>query len=39
MDPAEDKPSKTVDIYRDTWVRFLGIYCLIVFNEFAVTEK
>ncbi|CAN9504506.1 unnamed protein product [Ophioblennius macclurei] len=24
MDPSEDKPGKTVDIYRDTWVRFLG---------------
>ncbi|XP_060926384.1 mitochondrial fission process protein 1 [Limanda limanda] len=24
MDPAEEKTSKEVDIYRDTWVRFLG---------------
>ncbi|XP_034061391.1 mitochondrial fission process protein 1 [Gymnodraco acuticeps] len=24
MDPIEEKTSKTVDIYRDTWVRFLG---------------
>ncbi|XP_029941523.1 mitochondrial fission process protein 1 [Salarias fasciatus] len=24
MDPSEDKPGGTVDIYRDTWVRFLG---------------
>lgn len=24
MDPIEEKPSKTVDIYRDTWVRLLG---------------
>lgn len=24
MDPSEEKPTKTVDIYRDTWVRFLG---------------
>ncbi|CAL8282327.1 mitochondrial fission process protein 1 [Gadus morhua] len=24
MTPSEDPPSKAVDIYRDTWVRFLG---------------
>ncbi|CAB1332737.1 unnamed protein product [Coregonus sp. 'balchen'] len=24
MDPIQEKPSKEVDIYRDTWVRFLG---------------
>uniref|UniRef100_A0A8C2ZEW8 Mitochondrial fission process protein 1 n=2 Tax=Cyclopterus lumpus TaxID=8103 RepID=A0A8C2ZEW8_CYCLU len=24
MDPIEEKTSKSVDIYRDTWVRFLG---------------
>lgn len=24
MDPTEDNAGKTVDIYRDTWVRFLG---------------
>uniref|UniRef100_UPI0037E9B791 mitochondrial fission process protein 1 n=1 Tax=Semicossyphus pulcher TaxID=241346 RepID=UPI0037E9B791 len=24
MDPTDEKTSKTVDIYRDTWVRFLG---------------
>lgn len=24
MDPIEEKTSKAVDIYRDTWVRFLG---------------
>uniref|UniRef100_G3PX07 Mitochondrial fission process protein 1 n=1 Tax=Gasterosteus aculeatus TaxID=69293 RepID=G3PX07_GASAC len=24
MEPTEEKTSKTVDIYRDTWVRFLG---------------
>ncbi|XP_034565734.1 mitochondrial fission process protein 1 isoform X1 [Notolabrus celidotus] len=24
MDPSEEKTSQTVDIYRDTWVRFLG---------------
>ncbi|XP_054612954.1 mitochondrial fission process protein 1 [Dunckerocampus dactyliophorus] len=24
MDPPEEKASKEVDIYRDTWVRFLG---------------
>ncbi|XP_077479812.1 mitochondrial fission process protein 1 [Stigmatopora argus] len=24
MEPKEEKPSKAVDIYRDTWVRFLG---------------
>lgn len=29
MDPTEEKTSKTVDIYRDTWVRFLGMYCFI----------
>lgn len=26
MEPTEEKTSKTVDIYRDTWVRFLGTY-------------
>ncbi|XP_077441599.1 mitochondrial fission process protein 1 [Vanacampus margaritifer] len=24
MEPTEEKPSQAVDIYRDTWVRFLG---------------
>ncbi|XP_077352623.1 mitochondrial fission process protein 1 [Festucalex cinctus] len=24
MEPTEEKPSEAVDIYRDTWVRFLG---------------
>ena len=31
MDPAEEKTSKAVDIYRDTWVRFLGMW-LYTFN-------
>lgn len=26
MTPSEETPTKTVDLYRDTWVRFLGMY-------------
>lgn len=44
MDPAEENSSKTVDIYRDTWVRFLGMYSYMfasVVAEFqqTVTEQ
>lgn len=31
MDPTKEQLEKTVDIYRDTWVRFLGMCCLICF--------
>lgn len=31
MDPTKEQLEKTVDIYRDTWVRFLGMCCLIGF--------
>lgn len=36
MDPIEEKTSKTVDIYRDTWVRFLGM-CFLIFSISVVS--
>ena len=29
MTLSEDPPTKAVDIYRDTWVRFLGKYFIV----------
>ena len=31
MDPSNGKTDKAVDIYRDTWVRLLGMYFIIYY--------